>query len=239
MFSKSVVKYIQSLQQKKFREIHNTFVAEGPKVVEELLKDGHFICRNLYATELWNPVFLPANAELTVVKEHELEKLASYTSPNLVIGEFECRKSDLPGTFNGLNLVLDDIRDPGNFGTIIRTADWFGVKHVICSENCVDMYNPKVVQGTMASLGRVNVVYTDIENFIEKNGSSCLAATLDGRIVSEGDSNFQGFLVIGNESNGVRKSITEKVEKISIKGFGKAESLNAAIAAGILMYALK
>ena len=239
MFSKSVVKYIQSLQQKKFRELYNSFVAEGPKVINELLEERIFLCKNIYATEDWKPALNVEDLPVTRIKDHELEKLAAYSNPNQVIAEFECVFHHLPARFTGLNLILDDIRDPGNFGTIIRTADWFGVEYLVCSEKTVDMYNPKVVQGTMASLGRVKVIYTEIEKFIEESNVPSIAAVLQGKDVRQFKPPFEGFLIIGNESSGVKTSIADKVEKISIPGYGKAESLNAAIAAGILLYALR
>lgn len=239
MFSKSVVKYIQSLQQKKFRDLHQAFVAEGPKVVGELISDGIFRCRNVYATEGWQHPGLSKDTTVTIVKDHELEKLASYSTPNQVVAEFELRTFSMPGDFKSMTLILDDIRDPGNLGTIIRTADWFQIEYIICSGTTVDIYNPKVIQSTMASLGRVKIVYTDIEDFVLRHKDNCIAAAIDGEPPGNFPAPFTGFVIIGNESSGVRKQILELVRKVSIPGEGKAESLNAAVAAGILMYALK
>ena len=245
MFSKSVVKYIQSLQHKKFRDEHNAFIAEGPKVVEELLSSQYFQVRNIYATDCWikahTAIASRYDAHITEVKDFELQKLTALQTPNQVMAEFEKRKPFLPNDFrNKITLILDDIRDPGNLGTIIRIADWFEVTNIICSESTVDMYNPKVVQSTMASLGRVNVVYTALEGFINLHRHIDLyCAVLDGKPVKK-KSIQEGLVVIGNESNGIHADLLALPhEKISIEKFGAAESLNAAVATGIILYAMK
>ena len=245
MFSKSVVKYIQSLQHKKFRDEHNVFIAEGPKVVDEFLAGQYFTCKHIYATNEW----IQANIEnygkheeiITVVKDFELEKLSGLRTPNKVVAEFAQKKFSGPASLKSkITLVLDDIRDPGNLGTIIRTADWFNVENIICSESTVDMYNSKVVQSTMASLGRVNIVYTNLSGFLENHKYLTLyCAVLDEAALEKKTIN-EGLVLIGNESKGIDADLlVYDHQKISIKKYGAAESLNASVATGIILYALK
>ena len=245
MISKSIIKYIQSLQHKKFRDEHNAFVAEGPKVVDELLSGRLFNCKHIYATAAWIEDNKQKHGELAsiiiLVKDFELEKLSGLKTANQVVAEFEKRKSAIPNDLkNKITLLLDDIHDPGNLGTIIRIADWFAVESIVCSENTVDMYNPKVVQSTMASHGRVNIFYTDLQKFIQSNSDvSLYCAVLDGdkleKIFLE-----EGLVLIGNESKGIHADLLALPhKKISIAKFGEAESLNAAVAAGIILFAIK
>ncbi|MEJ7626288.1 MAG: RNA methyltransferase [Ferruginibacter sp.] len=246
MFSKSIVKYIQSLQHKKFRDEHRAFVAEGPRVVGELLKSRQFKCNNIYATSGWiinykKDLLTEHQEKITEVKDFELEKLASFSSPNSVIAEFRIKENVESVNFNNrITLMLDDIRDPGNFGTIIRIADWFGIENIICSADTVDVYNPKVVQSTMASLGRVNIIYGDIEYHIKNNPAiKTYAATLDGKDIKETGKIKEGMIIIGNEAKGISSNVLDRVnEKITIPRYGVAESLNAAVATGIILYAL-
>ncbi len=243
MISKSVIKYIQSLQQKKFRDEHHAFTAEGPKVVSGIIESGVFPLKAVYALQEWadesGKLLLQNHAnKLEVVKDFELEKLASYTTPNKVVAVFEKKQAVVADDVSDkFTLVLDDIQDPGNLGTIIRTADWFGIEHIVCSPATADMYNSKVVQSTMASLGMVNVVYTDIHAWLKKQkGIKIFAATLHGKPISNYEHVNEGILVIGNESKGVSEAVMKLAnEKITIPKIGHAESLNAAVAAGIML----
>ena len=244
MFSKSIVKYIQSLQHKKFRDAHNAFIAEGNKVVSELIGGNNFVCNNIYATNEWindnEKLLLGINKEkIREVKDFELEKIAAFSTPNFVVAEFQknTRLIDL-NLKNKITVLLDDIRDPGNFGTIIRTADWFGIETIICSEQTVDMYNPKVIQSTMASFGRVNIVYTNLEEIIKKHHHiKSYAASLDGKDLQDCGKLKEGFIIIGNESKGISGLLLHlATERITIPRSGSAESLNAAVAAGIIFY---
>ncbi|MFT3908204.1 MAG: RNA methyltransferase [Ferruginibacter sp.] len=247
MFSKSTIKYIQSLQHKKFRDEYNVFVAEGPKVVAELLQSKIFSCKAVYAVQDWvssldKNIARLIEGHLDIIKDFELEKIANYSTANKVVAIFGKRSaSDKISLKNKLTLFLDDIQDPGNMGTIIRTADWFGIENIICSKNTVDIYNPKVVQSTMASLGRVNIIHADLEQWLkDAGGIKKYAATLHGRSIKEIAAIKEAILIIGNESKGISASVMELAdEKITIPKMGEAESLNAAVATGIMLYALK
>ena len=246
MFSKSTIKYIQSLQHKKFRDEYNVFVAEGPKVVTELLQTQIFSCKAVYAVQDWLDGLDKSTTQLVqgnsdAIKDFELEKIAHYATANKVVAVFGKKPANEKISLkNKLTLLLDDIQDPGNMGTIIRTADWFGIENIICSNNTVDIYNPKVVQSTMASLGRVNVLYTDLKEWIKNSGNiQKFAATLNGKSLHEIGTVKEGMIIIGNESKGVSGEIMKLAdEKITIPKTGSAESLNAAVATGILLYAL-
>ncbi len=243
MFSKTHTKYIQSLHHKKFRDEHGVFIAEGTKVVLELVMTDKFECLQLFALPEW---FLANTKTLTTyteiekieVKDFELEKISALSNPNKVVGIFQ--KSTLPQTIDTkqkITLVLDAIQDPGNLGTIIRNADWFGVENIVCSSTCADMYNPKVLQSTMGSLARVNVVYKDLPNWLAENKSiKKFAANLDGENVSTINGIKEAIIIIGNEGKGISEEVMNLVdEKITIQKIGKAESLNAAVATGIIL----
>jgi len=192
MLSKRIVKYIQSLSHKKLRDEENVFIAEGPKVVAEFLSEENFTCKILCASNDWllsnkNLLknILPEN--IYEIDEISLQKISLLKTPNKVVAVFKKKPGEgRPGIEGEVSLMLDHIQDPGNLGTIIRIADWFGIENVICSENCVDCYNPKVVQATMGSLVRVNVWYTTLIPFIEMHSSiSVYAAALSGTLLQD------------------------------------------------------
>jgi len=243
MISKTHTKYIQTLQHKKFRDESGEFFAEGPKTVLELLEGRQFECREIYAVKDWleSNAGLPGKypkTEFNEVKDFELEKISALATPNKVLAVFKKREQSDAISFNGkITLLLDTIQDPGNFGTIIRTADWFAVETIICSHNGADMYNPKVVQSTMGSLGRVNILYDDLEAWIQNNNSiKTYAAALDGKPANTLKGIKEAAIIIGNESKGINRQLMDLVnEKITIQRKGAAESLNAAVAAGIIL----
>ncbi len=247
MISKATVKYIQSLQHKKFRDEHNTFFAEGPKVVLELLEHNLFECEAIYcnqkgAQSIVNTIAQSYKDKILIIEDFELEKISALSVPNQLLAVFQ-KKATLSRTniANSLTLMLDDIQDPGNLGTIIRIADWFNVKTIFCSFATVDCYNPKVVQSTMASLGRVEVIYGDLKSVLQNsNQIKKYAAVLGGKNVNEIGKIKEGILIIGNESKGISKELLAFVdEKITIRKWGDAESLNAAVATGIILHSLK
>ncbi len=246
MISKTTIKYIQSLQHKKFRDEHNVFIAEGPKVVNELLQQNNFECDAIYCTELWANNYTKTFAgvlldKINVVKDFELEKISALTVANQVLAVFQKRHlNGIKNISNLLTIMLDDVQDPGNLGTIIRIADWFGINHIICSNATADCYNPKVVQSTMASLGRVNVIYTDLKSFLEENKNiKKYAAVLKGKDIRSAGKIKEGIIMFGNESKGLSKELVSLVdEKLTIEKIGEAESLNVSVAVGIILYAI-
>ena len=243
MISKSHTKYIQSLQHKKFRDASGCFFAEGPKVVAELLTSHKFICTEILAIPDWineNPELIKTlpGTRVETIADFELEKISALSTPNQVLAIFEKLQQKQGCNASGkITLALDAIQDPGNLGTIIRIADWFGIENIICSNGCADSYNPKVVQGTMGSLGRINIQYTDLFKWLNENKAiPVYAAALEGKDIKTLQNIREAIIVIGNEARGISPEILESVnEKITIQKKGMAESLNAAIAAGIIL----
>jgi RNA methyltransferase, TrmH family len=241
MLSKSHAKYIQTLHHKKFRDAENCFIAEGGKVVMELLSSKKFKCREIFGMQEWlhhqeGLIRKFFTGPLEPVQDYELEKISALTTPNQVLAVFEKTISQPFLPAGKISLVLDNIQDPGNLGTIIRIADWFGIKNMVCSVNTADIYNPKVVQSTMGSLGRVNVLYTDLVEWVQQHRQIKLyAAALNGKNIKEIKLK-EGLLMIGNESKGINETLLQLAdEKITIPKIGEAESLNAAVATGIIL----
>jgi len=233
MLSKKVVKDIQSLGLKKYREETGLFVAEGRKTVEELLKIIPQQIVAIYATAEWSKG--KVHEHLETIEDIELEKLSSLKTPNEVVAVIKQSPATKPGD-SFFTLYLDTIQDPGNFGTIIRIADWFGIKDIVCSRGCADLYNPKVVQSTMASIARVNVYYDVDETWLLQQSSIIYAASLRGKPLNNFDKAATGILIIGNESKGIRKEFLDRAsELVTIPKRGGAESLNAAVATGIIL----
>jgi RNA methyltransferase, TrmH family len=244
MLSKNQVKYIQSLGHKKCRDEEGLFLAEGPKIAEEILVDYPGIIRQVLAVPddsirtLLKKIEDSKPGLVTEISKTELEKISQQKNPNklLVVAE-KIKWPGSPVLKNNISLVLDTIQDPGNMGTIIRLADWFGIKNIFCSMDCADQYNPKVVQATMGSITRVRVMHTPLSNlFSENKDIPVYVAVLDGRDISAMKKIKEGIIVIGNESRGVSPEILEIASgRITIPRLGKAESLNAAVAAGIIL----
>jgi TrmH family RNA methyltransferase len=233
MLSKKVLKDIQSLGLKKFREETGLFIAEGPKIVEELAQLVPERIEAIYATREWTPASPIQNVHS--IEEENLARISQLKTPNQVLAVLKQLDSKRPLT-DGWVLYLDTIQDPGNFGTIIRIADWFGIHHVVCSSGCADLYNPKVVQSTMASIARVNVFYDREENWLKEQQASIYAASLHGKPLAAFTNIEKGILIIGNESKGIREDFIElATNQITIPRKGAAESLNAAVATGILL----
>lgn len=244
MISSSQIKFVHSLKQKKFREIHRCFVAEGSKLVLELA-GSYLPLKSLYAIEEWasaHPVV--SNLPVEVVKPQEMERMTSLSSPSPVLAVVGMPEDETEGTFRkeGLTLMLDGIQDPGNLGTIIRIADWFGIGQVICSEECVDLYNPKVVQATMGSITRVRTTYANLPRFLAslERGIHVYGMMLEGEEPGKVSHSGEGIIVIGSEAHGISGEVASFVTKrISIPFYPveretHAESLNAAVATGIV-----
>ena len=235
MVSKNQTKIILSLKQKKYRIQHQLFVAEGIKVIDELLT-SNIILEKLFCTEDYYSSIINFNPQ--IITEKELSKISSLSTPNKVLGLFK-----IPDTHKikeeGLILVLDNINDPGNLGTIIRLSDWYGVSHLVCSKNTVDCYNSKVIQATMGSLARVSITYIDLEEFLKEAKLPIYGAVMDGESVYSSHLKQDAILIMGNEANGISKTIDSLINnKITIPRFSETtatESLNVATATAILL----
>ncbi|MBA2745715.1 MAG: RNA methyltransferase [Flavisolibacter sp.] len=237
MPSKKEVKDIQTLSLKKHRDETKLFIAEGPKIVEELLVSFPRQVVSVYALQEWihKNQKLPPFFKVETISAIELEKISLLSAPNQVVAIIKQFAFTLPDVQRPV-LYLDTIQDPGNFGTIIRIADWFGIQDIICSDGCADLYNPKVVQSSMGSMGRVQV-YVDVDgSWIRNQKLPVFAASLQGKPLHQFNKIQKGIILIGNESKGLRKELLNLAsEKIRIPGKGAAESLNAAVATGIIL----
>lgn len=239
MLVKSKIKDIQSLAGKKYRDETGLFIVEGPKGVEEMLRTNPAQVQEVFGLEQWcqSHLSLLATTRFTVINEQELLKLTQLTTPNEVIAVVKKFQYPSLHTAGKFTLVCCGLQDPGNFGTIIRTADWFGVQQIVCSVDTVDQYNAKVVQASMGSISRVAVYYEELEKWLPlQQGITIYAALLDGQSLYKLAPVKEGILLVGNESKGVPASLLSKnVQAICIPGKGEAESLNVAVATGILL----
>ena len=238
MLSKSQIKLITSLKQKKYRQQYKLFVAEGKKTILELLQ-SNLKLHQLYTTTLEFDVL---DDLMTQISDTELKKISFLKSPNTALAVFEI-PNETSIDFSKLVVALDDVRDPGNLGTIVRLCDWFGIKDLICSYETVDCYNPKVIQASMGSITRVNVSYIDLKQVLQIQKTEVFGAFMDGENVYESKLSNSGILVLGNEANGISHDIESQVTKrISIPRFGElqaTESLNVANATAILLSEFK
>ena len=237
MISKNQIKYIRGLSLKKNRIKEQCFVVEGEKCLAELLNSS-FKVVELFALKDWidenKAVFDKAQA----VSFKELERISNLKSPNKVLAVVKMKKQVILKKDSVVTLVLDGINDPGNLGTIIRMCDWFGVKQIICSKNTVDIYNPKVVQSTMGSLFRVNIVYADLIKYLAKITTPVYGAYMDGENVKDIKIKQKTHLVMGNEANGISEKIKKYISRrVAIRNIGgDTESLNVSVATSILLH---
>lgn len=239
MLSKNQIKLITSLKQKKYRLQHQLFVVEGKKAILEFL-NSKLQLNQLFTTTL---EFDVSDVLQTTITPKELNAISFFKTPNVALAVFKISKPKLID-FSNLIVALDDVRDPGNLGTIIRLCDWFGVKDLVCNTETVDCYNPKVIQATMGSITRVNVSYLDLVSFLsEQKGMQKFGAFMNGETVYNLKLPNSGILVLGNEANGISKEAESQItDRISIPRFGdiqEAESLNVANAAAILLSEFK
>jgi len=238
MLIKSQVKYIQSLSHKKLRDSEGVFVAEGPKLINELLS-ARLPLLQLYAVKEWiEAQGRQLTAPVTEIAASELERISLLQTPNQVLGIFKkpAFTSNRPER-NTLSLMLDTIQDPGNLGTIIRCADWFGISKIFCSPDCADAWSPKVVQATMGSIARVQVAYGPLTDWLaQASDLPAYAAVLNGTDLRRQPAIKEGIIIIGNESKGISAEVLALCgNKITIPRYGQAESLNAAVATGIIL----
>lgn len=244
MLTKNTVKYIQSLTQKKFRDLHGEFIAETPKVVEDMLHSRALKCSRLFAIKEWaarHRDLMALAAESYIISSRELLRISNLKTPHQVLSVFQIPDyKDLTGLQDKISIILDEIQDPGNMGAIIRIADWFGIENIICSHHCAHHYTPKVVQASMGSITRVQVHYTHLEKFLDESKLPLYAATLDGLPIQQLGKIQEGLLLIGNESRGISDALIQRADtRISIPKYGGAESLNASVATGILLAYMK
>ena len=239
MISKNQQKFIRQLEQKKYRKREGLFVAEGTKVVGDLLK--RYTPEAIYSTLQWQA---PDGISPQIVTDEELQRISFQQHPQQVLALFPIpsQKSDYPQTLlneQTLTLALDGVQDPGNLGTIIRIADWFGVNTLICSEDTADAWNPKVVQATMGSLARVNIIYTSLTTLLDylPDNFPVYGTFLDGKDIYTEQLTSGGLIIMGNEGNGISEEVRQRVNHhLLIPNFHQgetADSLNVAIATAI------
>ena len=243
MLSKKLIAHIRSLKLKKFRDESGEFLVEGPKTVSELLKSGwevrNIICTEEFYTEK-RALINDTGTEMSIVSFSELKKASILSTPNkvLAIASYPTYYPNTKILNNRFLLALDQIRDPGNLGTIVRTADWFGVNQIVCSNDSADIFNPKVIQSTMGSFLRVRVSYTNLPEFISENDDYLVAgAFLEGESVYDFDESEKTILIVGNESQGISKEVQDMIgRRLTVPSpSGRTESLNAAIAASLII----
>lgn len=238
MLSKAQISLITSLQHKKFRKQQGLFLVEGIKSVQEFISSDYLV-HSIYATAdaLAKMGNLPQTLKYQLVSDAEFSKITQLTSPQGVLALVHIPDNsqiDFHTIAKQHSLVLDDVQDPGNLGTIIRTAEWFGIQHIICSIGTVDAYNPKVVQATMGSLSRISIHYTDLVPFLQEANLPTYGALLDGQSIYTTDFQEAGLIIMGNEGNGIGPSLLPLIDQaVTIPRLGTAESLNVAVATTI------
>jgi TrmH family RNA methyltransferase len=244
MLSKSQISLLSSLQHKKFRREHGLFMVEGYKSVTEFINSAYQV-DTVYHTPAIAPKLLNLSRKINFqeISLNELQKISTLKTPQEVIGLVKIPiwpVLNYKALEKKFSLVLDSVQDPGNMGTIIRTADWFGIQDIICSEDTVDVYNPKVVQATMGSLARVNIHYADLASVLPQIKLPIFGAMLNGQNMYNTYFGTEGLLVMGNEGNGISAAVEQLITSaVTIPRTGNAESLNVAIATAILCSEIK
>ena len=236
MINNSELKYIQSFAHKKHWAEESAFIVEGPKMVQELLRSGWTI-KKIYATSDWMQGQGVLPVPVIEVDQIMLGRMSQMQTPHQVIALAEKESFLKPIPYDEtFSLLLDGIQDPGNLGTIIRTADWFGIQQILVSDDTAGFYHPKVLQSTMGSCFRVRVESVDLEQVLAATSLKVYGAVLNGSSMYETKMESAGFLIIGNESKGIGNHLTKYItDPIKIPKFGNAESLNAAVATGIIL----
>ena len=239
--SKTKIKYIKTLQLKKNRLQEDKFIVEGRKSVLEFL-DSDYTVEEVIATKVFFDEFddLSQSVSRIVASEKELSNLGSFQSNNAALAIVRIKHQPILNLKpSEIALALDELNDPGNLGTIIRIADWFGIENILVSNNSVDVYNPKVVSATKGSLTRVNVHYTNLQEYITNYSGDVYAAYLDGEALESMKAIDSGIILMGSESHGISKDYLPHIKhKVTISGGGGAESLNVAVATGIICHHL-
>ena len=240
MVTKNQKKLIRSLKLKKNRKKHGFFVAEGIKVINEFLETD-LILEELYVLNSELSLFKSVD-KVIGVSPSELEQISFLTTSQKALALFKI-PANIKTDNSGLQVALDDVQDPGNLGTIIRLCDWFGITNLICSNNTVDCFNPKVIQATMGSLTRVNIIYTNLQEYLQECKDPIFGTYMNGDNIYESKLPSSGIIVMGNEANGISTAVSNLIEnKLTIPRFGihkKTESLNVATATSILLSEFK
>jgi TrmH family RNA methyltransferase len=249
MISRSRLKYLSSLKIKKLRDEHRQFIMEGDKIVSDMLKDGNYNIRQIIASKEWlthnNALITTRVEEVTEADPTDLQRISSLETPPPVMAVLELfeRKLDLKELSDTWCIALDTIQDPGNLGTIIRSADWFGISHIICNKGCADCFSPKVIQASMGAILRVNVYYEDLASVLEKYTSGLslpvYGTFMDGTPVYNIPVRKKGMVVFGNESRGISADLIPYIQtRITVppgnQGVSHVESLNVASAAAVV-----
>ncbi|MBK6977731.1 MAG: RNA methyltransferase [Cytophagaceae bacterium] len=237
MISKQQQKYVQSLHNKKYRQEYGEFIVEGEKNILELI-DSEYEIKDIFCSQDFEKELKKNGKQLSLTTgtEEQINAISTLKNQNSGVAVVKIKEPENISTSQNLRLILDGIKDPGNLGTIIRLADWYGLKQIYCSEDTVEFYNPKVISATMGSFSRISCVYLNIQDFLKNNPGTTYGAYLGGTNIHDLKPSNGVNLIIGSESHGIREEILPYVsEKITIPGFGKAESLNAAIATGIIL----
>ena len=238
--TKNEIKFIKSLQQKRNRDSEKLFIIEGEKMVGELLNQTKFSIQEVLYTEAYNHSIIPNKINARLITEKDLDRITGFKKANKVLAIVTQNNMVSPDySENNLILLLDDVNDPGNLGTIIRTADWFGITQIIASKNTVELYNSKVLQSSMGAVYRMNYFVEDLNTIIPQlklNEYKVLGATIDGKNVYKMDLPSKTALIMGSESHGLKPELLDNLDiQTSIPKFGKTESLNVAMATGILL----
>lgn len=237
MISNSEIKLITSLHRKKYRSLHNLFIAEGEKLISDLLSSGLELS-HFYTTEVQENFDSFLSAIPVRITERQMQKISVQKNPSGWLAVFKQPETTSPDQALWV-VALDDVQDPGNMGTILRLCDWFGIAQLVCSQDTVDVFNPKVVQASMGSIARVQVHYLPLETWLSRQTKPVFGAVLDGQVLGEIKWPDQGVILMGNEGQGIRperaKFITNRVSITGAPSKG-AESLNVAMATGILLH---
>lgn len=238
MLSKAQISLITSLQNKKYRKQQGLFIVEGIKSVKEFMASSYQVESIFYTDDANTKVGkISHNIKSHELTEAEFQKISTLKSPQGILALVKLPKQqqiDIHELRNCYNIVLDDVQDPGNLGTIIRTAEWFGIKHIICSIGTVDAYNPKVVQATMGSLARIQVHYVNLHEFISSTDLPVYGALLNGQSIYQTEWRSEGLIIMGNEGNGISAELIDLIDQaVTIPRIGQAESLNVAVATTI------
>ena len=240
MITKNQIKYIKDLSRKAVRTTEQKFVVEGEKLLDELMRSGAEI-DEIFALPEWAEQH--QNVNVTLISNKELERISQLKSPNKVLAVVPTFEDEITDDLSdGLTLFLDRINDPGNFGTIIRMADWFGVTKIICTEQSVDVYNSKVIQSSMGSAFRIPVFYQNGQEYIahyqkQFPDNPIIGAAMEGTDLNESSLPKNGLLVMGSESHGIDPEIEKHLTQlVTIPSMGQAESLNVAVATGIILW---